>query len=92
MNDIDIYETPIDETLDYEDMDGKDLDLDSIAKAKPSKADFQTTSPVKENDYSSNPQITAPTIPAPTHYDSLAPRSHYDVLPPRVSKSLSEIR
>lgn len=61
VNDVDIYETPIDGGFDYEEMDEKEFETDSLKlKAQPLKAaDSSTTVPVKVNFYSPGPGSSA---------------------------------
>ena len=87
---MDIYDTPIDgglEFQDYEDVDGKDCELDLKAKVLPFNASAAKP-PTDENNYSEAPDLLLPqqTYDCPSSatpkqtmsYDLIAPHQPYD--------------
>ena len=71
---IDDYDTPIDGTFDYEDIDEKDLESDSNLKGetKATGATASKPSSTKGNFYSKSPQPHPPTS-ATENYESPIP-------------------
>ena len=66
-NNVDDYDTPIDGTFDYEDIDEKELEPDS----KP-KASFKAATVVKGNYYSKSPE-PPPALDDTQNYESPIP-------------------